>query len=1800
MATPPTPIQYSPAVEQECKGINASIRAHDGHITRITGRLEMNTRLMDSDGSSRLSRILEVDLEKLSEQIDMCEMLYNKKITLKPCRLIDCNKKAGEQSDILNHWQTDVVMCIAKYEKKCRFQQPTPAAATARPASRAKPLEGLKPKPLSREHTPAEFALWKEGFTAFYTASELERAGIEEQRAYLAQCLDTDMNLRVRGKVDPKTAIYGENGVLDIIESEFMKLYPLFSRRHKFFSYTQQKGESATNFKNHLKMLGREADLTKVTVDMVHMMKYICGLTDEKLRTKLMELSEPTLIKMEDEIERYDAAKAATAAIRGSNDGGQANKTSTGPAKAPKPAKAANSDGAGKKCACCGRTGHETSTCRMKSATCYACGIQGHMATMCKASQEKKDKYKASKASGEETSCQTKETEPEAEETEGGNARTARTLDVSHKFSKPTPLRIFKFKNMAGKRFDHEVVCDTGTTKSVIAEDILLDLDLDFSKKRMPEMKAANGVVMNTPGTVELYMLRDDEKVVKVYFTVCSDLSAEILVSWHDLINLGVIDANFPATLPARSRRTKTDAWTALKVGKLVREKFANVLSNTLKKEPMKGDPMKIHLMKTKDGENIVPRQVYTARQIPLHQREEADKVTNELIKAGIIVPISKPTPWVSPAFYVPKPDGRMRMVTDFTYINTFIKRPTHPFPSSKEIMRRLKPDSTCFMALDCVHGYFQMALDEESSYLTTFLLPRGRFRYLRGPMGLNPTSDEWCRRSDAIIEGLDYAEKIVDDIFVQAPDYETLWKHAAVILSRCEKLNVTISLKKMQIGEEITFAGYRVGKDGVKPDPDMTRSIGQFPTPKTVTDVRSFLGLANQLAGFLPDLAHGTVAIRALMKKGIEFRWMEAQEKEFKKMKDILTGNLITKPFNPLLKTELLTDASKLHGLGYALIQKEDDGNPRLIMCGSCGLTDAQKRYAVIEIECLAVQWATQKCDYYLKGIDTFNIVTDHKPLLGVFAKDLGAVENPRLQRLRMKISGYNFTLEWKAGKTNLVADALSRYPVFGPEAGDEDLREAGKAVCKRIEEATPCAEVMEAASSDEEYGMIIEAVQRNARIDTLPEGHPAKALKPHWGKISLYGAPGEELVVIDSTRIVLPRAARPQVLKLLHLGHCGAQKMKKQASELYWWQGMNNDIEQISSSCTPCKEMRPSQQKEPMVDASEPMAPMSHIGLDLFSFKGEEWLIMVCRYSGWPFAAKLETTSTAAVVDDMVTWFNMFGWPSVARHDGGPQFRDIFSLFCSKHGIRNELSSAYMPQSNGLAESCVKAVKRILEKTKGGGDEFEQHLAAYRNTPREDGYSPAQLMFARRLKGPLPMLPAHTLVKEEIQARGREARLKVQLGNKETHDKRAKALSVLEVTDRVVVQQVDTKRWDRMARIKEVRESGHSYVLIDEETGREFLRNRKFLRPEEELDIPDKEGQDEEVPDASPMPEEKKKKKKKKVDAEEVKAPIRRSGRNLNKLEANRTSVREQLNSSDKFITAPVPPPLQNSTWAQHTQNRSRSRQSSPAFIRRCTTILTAARKTRKGASTSWRSTPPRCSVQWAPQSSSWPQPRSCFVSGSTSGPECSAQGNKSALGPSRCTTWRQGGATSGTQRLRTNGSGTKGASTRPHPTLPHRVDGPQGQQREQGGHQRHPHGKQPRRPSHTSRMDECSPWRPWRPQSGPRTSAASSRRTRRKPLPAWRSSSAIRWSGTNEETTGQPDSTMGSRRGSRHSVKDVKAEREQIFTVRRQKTEDNKVLDIKKIKCKLWCSRSQKSVLVHKGITFKEEKFFFGVTI
>jgi hypothetical protein len=163
---------------------------------------------------------------------------------------------------------------------------------------------------------------------------------------------------------------------------------------------------------------------------------------------------------------------------------------------------------------------------------------------------------------------------------------------------------------------------------------------------------------------------------------------------------------------------------------------------------------------------------------------------------------------------------------------------------------------------------------------------------------------------------------------------------------------------------------------------------------------LRLFLGLANQFSPFVPDLSHFTVKIRELLKKKSAWLWLPEHDAECRRACGILCSEHVVQPFNPVLPTRLLTDASR-DGLGYALLQMDRTGRPRMVQCGSCLLTPAQKNYAVIELELAAVWWAADKCDYYLRGMPKFEVVTDHQPLVGLFGKPLSSLGNARLQHL-------------------------------------------------------------------------------------------------------------------------------------------------------------------------------------------------------------------------------------------------------------------------------------------------------------------------------------------------------------------------------------------------------------------------------------------------------------------------------------------------------------------------------------------------------------------------------------------------------------------------------------------------------------------------------------------------------------------------------------------------------------------------------------------------------------------------------
>ena len=272
-----------------------------------------------------------------------------------------------------------------------------------------------------------------------------------------------------------------------------------------------------------------------------------------------------------------------------------------------------------------------------------------------------------------------------------------------------------------------------------------------------------------------------------------------------------------------------------------------------------------------------------------------------------------------------------------------------------------------------------------------------------------------------------------------------------------------------------------------------------------------------------------------------------------------------------------------------------------------------------------------------------------------------------------------------------------------------------------------------------DDDYRLLVQDVLNNTSLSLY-----SQHLKGSFDSLSVM----DNLVLLDSRRIVLPLPAVKPVLRLLHASHSGISKTTNLAKGLYYWPGMSNDIKQLVSCCVECTKVFPSLPSNPMTSPSPSTHfgfPMQHVGLDLFSFGSKEFLICcVDHWSGYPFYSHLRSLTTSSVISTLTSWFNLFGWPTSIRSDGEPQFCGEFTRFCEVNSIRHKISAPYNPKSNGLAKAGVKSVKNILRKSMSSGEDADRMLYEWRNVPRSDGFSPAQLLFGRVQRTSLSTLPS------------------------------------------------------------------------------------------------------------------------------------------------------------------------------------------------------------------------------------------------------------------------------------------------------------------------------------------------------------------------------------------------------------------------------------------------------------------------
>lgn len=821
---------------------------------------------------------------------------------------------------------------------------------------------------------------------------------------------------------------------------------------------------------------------------------------------------------------------------------------------------------------------------------------------------------------------------------------------------------------------------------------------------------------------------------------------------------------------------------------------------------------------------NASPFAIITPRRVPVPLMEKVEKELQEMQHEGVIEEVRDPTEWCAPMVIVTKSNGQIRICADFTELNKYVLRERLQLPSVDETLAQLQ-EAKIFTKLDANSGFWQLQLTEKSSNYLTFITPFGRFRYKRLPFGICSAPEVYQR---IMFEILGHKKGVVvhmDDIVIFGKNIKEHDDRLHNVLKSLKNHGITLNKKKCQFAlTELKFIGHIIGENGVKADPELIEAIKAFQPPNSVTEVRQFLGMVNQITKFVPNTAEQTTQLRQLLRKDNVFIWTEAHQKNFENLKTLLTTTPILAIYNTNYKTRVSADASS-YGIGGVLEQQQTDGTWKPVIYCSKSLSDVQKRYAQIEKESLAIMWTCTRLQQYLIG-KRFTIFTDHKPLIAILkTKPINELTS-RLQRFRMHMVNFDFDIEYVPGKEFFTADALSRAPQQKASTKDKDiLLEDSCAVYIRmvVREAEVTANTSEKAiitsqTRDDTLSVIKEYVL-NGWPEKQSFNKDALLYYKYRNEISL-----NQGLLCYKDRIIIPPELRKTVLQHIHTGHQGISKSKLRAREALWWPGINTHIEDLIQNCEVCLKNK-NNETEPLLPTKTPTLPWSEIAADLFHFKGFTFLAIQDFYSKFPEVVKLNKTTSESIITEFKKVFARYGIPSVVRSDNGPQFNNSsFKQFATNYNFKHVTSSPTYPQSNGMAERAVQLIKKILAKS----EDPYLGLLAYRNTPLTSGASPAQLLMGRRLRDNLPTsneyLKPNQPDHEVVHTRMMEETEK----QKANFDNRHKARTLRPLTEG---EEVWVTNMQRCGTVVSTTTEPRSYI-IGTEAG-EVRRNRKHLQP-------------------------------------------------------------------------------------------------------------------------------------------------------------------------------------------------------------------------------------------------------------------------------------------------------------------------------------------------------------------------------
>lgn len=806
------------------------------------------------------------------------------------------------------------------------------------------------------------------------------------------------------------------------------------------------------------------------------------------------------------------------------------------------------------------------------------------------------------------------------------------------------------------------------------------------------------------------------------------------------------------------------------------------------------------------DIDKEVKGHVDMSLRIPLAFRSGQIAQLKEYEEKDIIerVPPNTTPKFVSAQFFVPKGNGSKRLVNDNKEVNKAIRRVKHSMPNLEEFLPDMVGDDT-FSIIDIKDAFLHLPLDDESKEMTTFNTPVGLYRYKRLPFGITASPEIFQCYMDQHFKRLEGVHVFMDDIIVSGKGADQCQERTQVVLCKIKEQNLTLGTTKCKyLVPEVEFLGMVLDKSGLHPSYSKLEALKAMKPPKKLNELKGYLGLLNFFHAFIENLQEKTKAMRALLKKNVDFLWTPEMQAEFESTKNLLSVRATRAHFNGnASKTTIITDASQ-HALGAILTQPDDDGNEKIVMCASRAVTATEANYGQNGLEALAVVWAMEKWSFFTLG-RRIVIKSDASALQYIYNYATNSKrEITRARVFALKLAHFDFVLEPIPGLKN-PADSFSRLSVPSHDDWNETT------------------EIFHVQSADLKWKLSVSADdvrQRTQKCKELQQVLAALESK-QWTKETIpYKHFENELASIDGllirgSRIIPPVDMRAEILEDAHKLHPGIVTMKRFVRLRAWWPGMDGEIEKLVKNCYPCILNSPPKRPLPLMVPYAAQQPWDLVAIDLHSHQPDKndvqqspfglacknstgtkrnLLVIIDSYSrfirAYPMRGKTNTEQVKALLQ---LTFSFYGTPNYVKMDNGPPFNGTeFLEYLEEQGIEAIHSTPLWPQMNAQVERAMSTINNRLRKANIDDTDFESMIAEFNRRYNEwphssTGIPPFEMFLHREAKLPVPSILERDGLDDA--ARDMEQRLKMQ--RKIMTDKKRNALgSSIREGDVVVLQ--------------------------------------------------------------------------------------------------------------------------------------------------------------------------------------------------------------------------------------------------------------------------------------------------------------------------------------------------------------------------------------------------------------------------